>query len=311
MRNSFQFDVESGDVHGPGGADGSLSVTLTATAVANSTATKTATITVELPLTFTITNTQCASTGTSTQIACGSNGQPYSTTIPVTGGVAPLKFTLAPGSGSLPPGLTLNQSGTITGTPSGPVAGQPNPTVFTVQVTDDSTQPVSQQQIYSIFIAPAPTLVITAVSPLQSGLVNDTYGTLDHHARGRKAVQMELAKRRASSGSRFEHGHGSDHRRADGGEWHPLYVHRASFRLHASQPANSIEAIGDFDSGAAAAFDFACVASERYHRDSVFDLAHCQRRNTALHLANHQRPAPIRPHVLSARTPRFRELPSL
>ena len=162
----------------PAGLTSSLSVTLTATAVANSTATKTVTIAVELPLTFTITNTQCAGSGTSTQIACGSNGQPYSATIPVTGGVAPLKFALAPGSGSLPAGLTLNQSGTITGTPSGPITGQPNPTVFTVQVTDDSTQPVSQTQQYSIFIAPAPTLTITAVSPLQSGLVNDKYGTL-------------------------------------------------------------------------------------------------------------------------------------
>jgi hypothetical protein len=176
----------------PAGLTASLSVTLTATSVANSTATKTVTITVELPLTFTITNTQCAGSGTSTQIACGSNGQPYSTTIPVTGGVAPLKFTLAPGSGSLPPGLTLNQSGTITGTPSGPVTGQPNPTVFTVQVTDDSTQPVSLTQQYSIFIAPAPTLVITAVSPLQTGLVNDTYGTLITTQGGVKPFKWSL-----------------------------------------------------------------------------------------------------------------------
>jgi|HubBroStandDraft_1064217.scaffolds.fasta_scaffold04695_5 hypothetical protein len=176
----------------PAGLTSSLSVTLTATAVANSTATKTVTITVELPLTFTITNTQCAGSGTSTQIACGSNGQPYSTTIPVTGGVAPLKFALAAGSGSLPPGLTLNQTGVITGTPSGPVAGQPNPTVFTVQVTDDSTQPVSQTQQYSIFIAPAPTLSITAVSPLQSGLVNDTYGTLITTQGGVKPFKWSL-----------------------------------------------------------------------------------------------------------------------
>ena len=175
----------------PAGLTTSLTVTLTATSVANSTSTKTVTITVELPLTFSITNTQCG-TGTSTQIACGSNGEPYSTTIPVTGGVAPLKFTLAPGSGSLPPGLTLNQSGTITGTPSGPVAGQPNPTVFTVQVTDDSTQPVSQTQQYSIFIAPAPTLVITAVSPLQTGLVNDTYGTLITTQGGVKPFKWSL-----------------------------------------------------------------------------------------------------------------------
>ena len=152
----------------PSGLSGSLSVTLTATAVANTTATKTATITVELPLTFSNT------TGT---LPNGSNGVDYSTTITVSGGVAPLKFSLAPGSGPLPPGLQLNQSGTITGKPTGPISGQPNPSVFTVQVTDSSTTPVSATQQYSIYIAPASTLTVTAVSPLQTGFVNYRYST--------------------------------------------------------------------------------------------------------------------------------------
>jgi large repetitive protein len=174
----------------PAGLTASLSVTLTATAVANATATKTAAITVVLPITFAITNTICGSA--STQIPCASNGVPYSATVTVTGGVTPLKFTLAPGSGSLPPGLTFNQSGTITGTPSGPVAGQPNPTVFIVQVTDNSTQPVSQTQQYSIFVAPAPTLAITAVSPLRSGFVNYMYGTLISTQGGVKPFKWSL-----------------------------------------------------------------------------------------------------------------------
>jgi len=159
----------------PSGLASSLSVTLTATAVANTNATKTATITVELPLTFTITNSVCSTTPTSLQLPCGSNGVPYSATIAVTGGVTPYKFTLV--QGSLPAGLTLNQSGVITGTPSGPVQGQPNPSVFTVQVTDNSTVPVSTTQQYSISIAPAQPLVITAVSPLQSGFFNAAYST--------------------------------------------------------------------------------------------------------------------------------------
>ena len=151
----------------PGGLSSSLSVTLTATAVANTNSTKTATITVELPITFT----------TISPLPGGSNGVPYSEQIAVTGGVAPLKFTLAPTSASLPAGLTLNQSGAIIGTPSGPTTGLPNPTVFTVQVTDDSTQPLTVPQQYSIFIAPAQPLVISAVSPLQSGFVNYGYDT--------------------------------------------------------------------------------------------------------------------------------------
>jgi large repetitive protein len=78
----------------------------------------------------------------------------------------------------LPAGLQLNQSGVITGRPSGPVTGQPNPSVFIVQVTDDSTAPVSATQQYSIFISPPPPLVITAVSPLESGFTNYQYSTV-------------------------------------------------------------------------------------------------------------------------------------
>ncbi|MGH9734561.1 MAG: putative Ig domain-containing protein [Candidatus Acidiferrales bacterium] len=112
----------------PAGLSSSLSVTLTATAVANTTNTKTATITVELPLAF---------SNTTGALPNGSNGVPYSQTIAVTGGVTPLTYTLAPGSAALPAGLTMNQSGVITGRPTGPVTGAPNPSIFTVQVTDD------------------------------------------------------------------------------------------------------------------------------------------------------------------------------
>ena len=93
----------------PSGLSGSLSVTLTATAVANTTATKTATISVELPLTFGNT------TGT---LPNASNGIEYSQTITVTGGVSPLRFSLASGSATPPAGLTLNQTGEITGIPN-------------------------------------------------------------------------------------------------------------------------------------------------------------------------------------------------
>jgi large repetitive protein len=151
----------------PSGLSGSLSVTLTATAIANANATKTSTITVELPLTF----------STTTPLPNASNGVAYSQAISATGGVTPLKYSLASGSAALPAGLQLNQSGAITGRPSGPISGQPNPAIFTVQVTDSSTTPVSATEQYSIFVSPAPTLAITAVSPLQTGFVNSTYNT--------------------------------------------------------------------------------------------------------------------------------------
>jgi len=149
----------------PSGLSGSLTITLTATSVANTSATKTATITVEPALAFT----------TTTPLPNGSNGVPYSQTIVATGGVTPLNYSLASGSGALPAGLQLNSSGVINGRPSGPVTSQPNPSTFTIQVTDSSTTPVSLTQSYSIYISPAPTLQITATS-LPSGFANDTYG---------------------------------------------------------------------------------------------------------------------------------------
>ncbi len=151
----------------PSGLSGSLSVTLTATAIASTNASTTATITVELPLAFT----------TTSPLPNGSNGIAYNQSIVATGGVTPLTFSLAAGSAALPAGLQLNQSGTITGRPSGPVTGQPNPAIFTVQLTDSSTTPVSATQQYSIYVSPASALAITAVSPLQAGFVNYRYNT--------------------------------------------------------------------------------------------------------------------------------------
>lgn len=168
----------------PQGLSSSLSVTLTATAVANTTATKTASITVELPLTFTY---------TPEALPNGSNGVQYSYSIAVTGGVSPVKFTLVPGSGSLPAGLSMSQSGLITGKPSGPVSGQPNPSVFTVQATDSSTTPVSATYTYSIYVSPAPTLAITAVSPLIAGYPNYPYSTSISTTGGVRPFTFSLA----------------------------------------------------------------------------------------------------------------------
>lgn len=145
----------------PAGLSSSLSVTLTATSVANTAVTKTATITVEPELEFT----------TVTPLPNGSNGIPYSETIVATGGVTPLKYSLAPGSGSLPAGLQLSSSGVINGRPS----GGGTTSTFTVQVTDNSTIPVSLTQQYQIYVSPAPTLKITATA-LPTGLSNYPYG---------------------------------------------------------------------------------------------------------------------------------------
>jgi hypothetical protein len=70
------------------------------------------------------------------------------------GGTGADTFSLA--SGPLPPGLTLNPSGLLTGTPT--TAGTYN---FIIQVTDSGSPAQTAQQAYSIVIAPA-----TAPGPL-------------------------------------------------------------------------------------------------------------------------------------------------
>src|SRR5205814_3963363 len=80
-----------------------------------------------------------AATGGSLQITTGSlpagtSGGFYSTTLAASGGQSPYSWALAPGSQSLPPGLTLFNNGQISGTPS--VAGTSN---INVRVTDSAS----------------------------------------------------------------------------------------------------------------------------------------------------------------------------
>lgn len=65
------------------------------------------------------------------QLPAGRQGEFYSRQLQASGGTAPYSFALT--SGSLPPGLTLNANGQISGTPT--ATGTYN---FTVQVTDSS-----------------------------------------------------------------------------------------------------------------------------------------------------------------------------
>lgn len=151
----------------PTGLTTSLTVSLEAIANDNKSATKTVTITVVLPPTF--------PTTVATTLANGANGVGYNQTITATNGVSPLTYKITPGSGSLPAGLTLNTTGSIIGTPSGPITGQPNPSTFTITVTDSATTPLSVvSPQYSILVNPAPKLSITATT-LPNGTVNANY----------------------------------------------------------------------------------------------------------------------------------------
>ncbi len=144
----------------PTGLTTGISVSLEAMVNAHKGTTQTVTISIVLPATFPTTFTW----------PNGFNGTPYSATITTTGGVQPVQYTLA--SGSLPPGLTLNTTGTILGTPT-----SHGTATFTINVTDNigkTPNLVVTSPTYTITINPAPPLAIPT-STLPGGLVNTNY----------------------------------------------------------------------------------------------------------------------------------------
>ena len=102
---------------------------------------------------------------TTTSLSNGTVNVVYSATLTASGGASPFKWSLA--SGSLPPGLTLNPSGAITGAPS--TAGTFN---FSVQVSDAGTPVQTANKSLSITIAPAPTMVTIWPGTAMPGLVD-------------------------------------------------------------------------------------------------------------------------------------------
>jgi hypothetical protein len=139
-----------------GSGTGTITVSGTPTATGTETFTVTATDSVgaSASQTFTlVVNPALAITTTS--LATSTVGATYSQTIGTTGGTAPVTFT-APAS-SLPPGLTLNSSGVITGTPT--AAGS-----FSFTVSAEDAAGSSTSQTYTVTINPALMLTNTTLS---------------------------------------------------------------------------------------------------------------------------------------------------
>jgi hypothetical protein len=146
-----------------------LSVSLEAVANADSGVTVTTTINVVLPPTF-----------TTTTLPNGSNGVNYSQQIVVTGGVAPLVFSVVCPTNQnncLPPGLTLNQTGNLVGIPT--TAGT---YTFYVKATDRGGIQVPNQlpplsvtsSLFTVTINPATALSVTTTT-LPPGYIGQPY----------------------------------------------------------------------------------------------------------------------------------------
>lgn len=114
---------------------------------------------------------------TSTELPLGALNIPYIATSLSTmgvrkGGVGPFTWSIANGT-ALPVGLSMNSSGTISGTPT--LTGSPS---FTVQITDSETPPVSKQANFSITVVDSvnsPCNIITSNNP---GILNGSYAFL-------------------------------------------------------------------------------------------------------------------------------------
>lgn len=104
-------------------------------------------------------------------LTSGVVGTPYSLALQATGGTG--AYTWASLTTPMPPGLTLNAAGTLSGTPT--TAGTYN---FIAQVTDHASPANTTIQPLSITIAAAPAvLTITTSATLPTGMVGVAYST--------------------------------------------------------------------------------------------------------------------------------------
>ena len=119
-------------------------------------------------LTLTITPPPGIIAITTTSMAGGVVGTPYTQTLSALGGTGTYRWQLT--AGTLPAGLTLTSStGVINGTPTAAVTAIP----LSFTVTDSSSPALSASASFTLTIA-APTLKITTTS-LNTGLVNNPY----------------------------------------------------------------------------------------------------------------------------------------
>ena len=102
---------------------------------------------------------------TTSSLPNGTVNTAYSATLAATGGTSPYTWSLA--SGNLPTGLTLNASGSITGTP-----GAIGTFSFTVQVTDVSNPQQSAARSLSITIAAASSTLTIWPSSAVPGVID-------------------------------------------------------------------------------------------------------------------------------------------
>lgn len=89
-------------------------------------------------------------------------GSDYSYQFQAEGGLPPLTWRVK--QGDLPPGLTLDTTGKLHGTPTQP---RREPYQFTIEVADSAQPPQNFAQEFALMIQPAPLRIVTARQPLR------------------------------------------------------------------------------------------------------------------------------------------------
>jgi hypothetical protein len=168
----------TGVISGTPTAAGTFNVNVTATdsSAPALTATKALSITIIPQLSIT----------TGSPLSSGITSTAYSATLASTGGVTPITWTLATGSGPLPGGLTLSSAGAITGTPT--AAGT---FTFTAQAADSGTPQQKVTKAFTLTIIQQ--LVITTPATLATGSVTTPYGVTMASTGGTGAVTWAVA----------------------------------------------------------------------------------------------------------------------
>ncbi len=158
-------------------------------------------VTVSTPLSLNVTLKPEALTipgagDTAITLAGGTMANGYSQALGAAGGNPPYSWSLL--AESLPPGLSLNAAGTISGTPT--EAGSFG---FTARVTDSAGGTASAG--YSVGIAPPP-LVITTGSPLPGGIAGTAYPSQTFAASGGNGPYTFTVQGAVPSGLKFSGG---------------------------------------------------------------------------------------------------------
>jgi hypothetical protein len=103
---------------------------------------------------------------TTASLPGGTVDSAYSATLSAAGGTSPYSWSIA--SGALPPGLSLDAAGTLSGIPTSVGAY-----TFLVQVTDSSTPPEAAQRQFTLDVGTAPLTIVTVSLP--NGVVGTPY----------------------------------------------------------------------------------------------------------------------------------------